>query len=217
MRGAVQRRVHHRTGRFTECSLFVCTAGRSERNQKGHQAGRHGRTVVSWHVGRSAHNGGNRHASQRAHPLQPPELGVARKVEKAPSRHVRTGGSSTIRMVRKSGKSRLSKALFMSDLPGKTSTVLTLSDGIAAVSRPALRCGHPLALLSTIRTLNVVQREGATLVRESGTGAQRPVSRARISQSHPESDRDAGRRSLDVDPNSARFPRPSVVCAFHGE
>ncbi len=77
---------------------------------------------------------------------------------------------------------------------------------------------HPLASPMAIRTVNLVPLEGATLVRESGPGAQSPVPRSRIQNAHPETGqgRSLANRSMR-DPNPALFPSPADVCAFHGE
>ncbi len=79
---------------------------------------------------------------------------------------------------------------------------------------------HPLASAMAIRTVDLVPLEGATLVRESGPGAQNPVPPV------PDTTKLTPRigtgaqpgESVDVGPESyGAFPSRAVVCAFHGE
>lgn len=73
---------------------------------------------------------------------------------------------------------------------------------------------HPLASAMAIRTVDLVPLEGTTLVRESGPGAQNPVPRSRIPQTHPESGqgRSLVNRSM-WDPNPTGYFRTGRACA----
>jgi len=78
---------------------------------------------------------------------------------------------------------------------------------------------HPLAWRMAIRTVNLVLLEGATLVRESGPGAQNPVPPVPDTTNSPRIRTGAQPgESVDVGPESCgAFPSRVVVCAFHGE
>lgn len=93
------------------------------------------------------------------------------KIEKSPSRRARMGGLFATSPPRKPDKSarREYRAWY---LTWGISEFIALSDGETNRSsdRPGLR--PPLVLRKIIRTFNTVRHEGATLVQESGPGAQ---------------------------------------------